>query len=148
MPTALHKPSAIEMKQGGGWERGEWRGEGEKGKRKMSKMCVCLEAFGGWSCCVTGTCLEATGPHTEQHYDAAEEIKRPRGGKNLDTDQWISVFSHCLFSCPRSSFVLPPHEIGPQLTGVGMLDEGNTNHKDQCCPSGVGFWDCNRRQEL
>lgn len=103
MPTALHKPSAIEMTRGGGWERGEWRGEGEKGKRKMSKMCVCLEAFGGWSCCVTGTCLEATGPHTEQHYDAAEEIKRPRGGRNLDTDQWISIFSHCLFSCPPSA---------------------------------------------
>lgn len=51
-PTALHTPSAIEMKlrEGDEWRRCEKKGEARSFSAvQNTSWCVCLEAFGGWS---------------------------------------------------------------------------------------------------
>lgn len=65
-----------------------------------------------------------------------------QGGKNLDTDQRISVFSHSSSVSPpffRPPF-LPLHETGSQSTG-GLLDEGEDDMKlpEQVLPNRGGF---------
>lgn len=143
MPTALQKNHQLRRNEtvgrssssglggrGGGWEeRRRRKGGGTRAKKDVQivRRRVCLEAFG------VGTYLarrahfcKAARPHTQRHQDAAKEIKRPGGGgKDLGTDQWTSIFSHCIFPSPSFfSFFHPLPEMETQLTGARMLDDG------------------------
>lgn len=131
--------SSAEMKRsegeaaaaGWGGARARRTGGGNRAKKDVQivRRHVCVEAFGVGTylarrahVCKAGEAAHTATPRRCRR-DNATGLEGGRGGnKNLDTDQWTSIFSRRIFGF--LFFFHPLPEMETQLTGARMLHGG------------------------
>lgn len=137
-PSSAQTVSHRNEKKGMDWLRERRMGGG--GIKGVQNACwgVWLEAF---VLCDGHMSISHWATHRAALWRCWRDKTAMRWGENLVTNQWISISSHCNFSFPLL-FPFSPSSTWNRATTIWGWNAGwgDAEHKDQCRPGRVGFW--------